>query len=249
MQLFSLIKNDLKSRFAGSRLGILWALSSPVVTIGIYWFVYAVALKGGNVAGVPYHYFLVAGILPWFFFAEGLTGATASFWDYRFLVCKLRFRTQYLPLIRVCSAFFVHLILMLLSYPVLSLWGVPVVLGQLWVLFWMVGGFCLTLSLGRIFALWNACFKDVGYGLHVAIQLGFWLTPVFWSSAALPGWLFRLIAWNPAAVLVEGYRQALLFGAPPKFPDTLVFWGEVLAFYGFSVMLMKKIKPTLADRL
>ena len=248
-QLLFLVQNDLKSRFAGSRLGILWAVASPAVTIGIYWFVYTVALNGGNLEGVPYLHFLIAGIVPWFFFADGLTGGAAAFWDYKFLVCKIRFQTERLPLIRVCSAFGIHLVLLLLSWLVLALRGVPFGLGQFWVLFWMAGGFCLTLSLGRILALWHACLKDVGYALHVVIQLGFWLTPVFWSASALPKALARLCSWNPAAVLVEGYRGALLFGAPPKLPDTLIFWGEVLVFYGVSTVLMRKIKPTLADRL
>ncbi len=230
-------------------MGVLWAVASPAVTIGIYWFVYTVALGGKGAEGVSYLSFLVAGILPWFFFADGLTGAAASFWDYRFLVCKIRFRTERLPLIRVCSALLVHLVLLFLGFLALTLWGVPLGWGQLWVLFWTAGGFCLALALGRILALWQVCLKDVGYALQVAVQLGFWLTPVFWSANALPQPLARLCFWNPAAVLVEGYRQALLFGAMPPFSSILLFWGEVLVLFGISMALMRKLKPTLADRL
>lgn len=249
MPFFSLMFHDIKSRFAGSRLGFLWALLSPAVTVGIYWFVYTVALRGNDVEGVPYLHFLVAGILPWFFFSEGLSGVAAVFRDYRFLVCNIRFRIETLPLIRTASAFSLHGILMLLAYLALTLGGVPVKPGQSYLILWMAGGFCLTLALGRIFALLNACVKDVGYGLGVAIQMGFWLTPVFWSPASLPDWLSRISAWNPVATLVTGYRSALLFGTMPEPSQSLIFWGEVLVIYGVSVLLMRKVKPTLADRL
>ncbi len=249
MQLLFLIQNDLRSRFAGSRVGVLWALASPAVTIGIYWFVYTVALGGGQTEGVPYLQFLVTGILPWFFFAEGLNGAASCFPDYKFLVCKIRFRAEQLPLIRVGSAFCVHLGVLFLGVLALALWGVSPRWGQLWVLFWMAGGFLLVLALGRIFAIWYACVRDVGYALQVAIQLGFWLTPVFWSRQVLPDTLAKICLWNPAAVLVEGYRQALLFGTLPEFPGILIFWIEVLVFLGISALLMKKVRPVLADKL
>ena len=54
MQFLSLIRNDIKSRFAGSKLGFFWAFFSPAVTIGIYWFVYRVALQGQDMGGIPY---------------------------------------------------------------------------------------------------------------------------------------------------------------------------------------------------
>ncbi len=249
MRFFPLIFHDIKSRFAGSRLGFLWALLSPGVTIGIYWFVYAVALRGNDIYGVPYLQFLIAGILPWFFFSEGLSGCTSVFRDYRFLVCNLRFPTRLLPLIRVFATFFLHVLLLALAYPLLLFWGIPANLGQLQILFWMAGGICLTLVLGRIFALWNACAKDVSYGLNVAVQLGFWLTPIFWSPDSLPDWLARISVWNPAATLIEGYRSALLFGAMPELSRIMIFWGEILVLYGVGTLLMNRIQPTLADRL
>ena len=249
MQFLSLIRNDIKSRFAGSKLGFFWAFFSPAVTIGIYWFVYRVALQGQDMGGIPYLHFLVTGILPWLFFAEGLTSCTSVFRDYQFLVCNLKFPVIRLPFIRVFATFLLHIGFLILAYLLLTLWGVPMRVGQLQIIFWMAGGFCLTLALGRIFALWNACSRDVGYGLNVAIQLGFWLTPVFWSPDSLPDWLSRISVWNPVATLVEGYRTGLLFGTLPEFSHVLIFWGEVLVLYGIGTLLMDKLLPTIADRL
>lgn len=247
MQFFPLVLHDIKSRFSGSKLSLLWAVSSPVVTVSIYWFVYTIALRGSQLAGVPYLHFLIAGILPWFFFAEGLSLSASVFRDYGFLVRNIPFPLAKLPLMRTVGALLLHLFLLLISYGVLTLTGVTAKPGQIWVLFWLAGGFFLTLGLGRILSLLAVRCKDVGYGLSVVLQLGFWLTPVFWTPTALPARVAALVEWNPVAILVSGYREALLFGASPNPFDCLIFWGFALVVYAISIMMMRRMLPTLAD--
>ncbi len=247
--LFSLAQSDFKSRFAGSALGVIWAFLSPMLTIGIYWFVYTVALKGADVDGTPYLLWLIAGILPWFFLSEGLTGATSCFWDYRFLVRKTRFQTGYLPFIRILSALWVHLPLLALGYLGFLLSGISPKAGQLWVFFWVLAGFSLSLSLGRILAICCARLRDVGYGLNMAIQLGFWVTPIFWNPVNLSPGLQTMCGWNPASILVSGYRESLLYGQMPEMKNILILAGMTLFFFLLGNLFSKKIMPTLADRL
>ena len=73
--------NDFKTKFAGSYLGIVWAFIQPVITILVYWFVFEKGFKPAaihNAAGdqVPYVLWLIAGMVPWFFFSEALSGGT-----------------------------------------------------------------------------------------------------------------------------------------------------------------------------
>lgn len=247
--ILSLAWNDCKARFAGSALGIFWALAGPLVTVGIYWFVYTVALGGASVDGVPYALWLMAGIAPWFFFAEGLTGAASCFWDYRFLVRKMRFRAECLPLVRVCSAFFVHAGFLALVWLCLWISGFPPAPGQLWIFYWMAGGFLLILGLGKLCALLCVQLRDVAHGVNVAVQLGFWITPVFWSPDTLPEGLRWLCVYNPAAVLVRGCRAALLNGGSLPVWDQCCFWTAVALLNLAGYLLMKRLRPTLADKL
>ena len=70
----SLAKNDFKTKFAGSYLGTIWAFVQPVVTVLIYWFVFDKAIgMRASIRGelpLPYVLWLVAGIVPWFFFSD-----------------------------------------------------------------------------------------------------------------------------------------------------------------------------------
>ena len=60
--------NDFKTKYAGSYLGIVWAFVQPIVTILVYWFVFSVGLRSGNVDNYPFVLYLTTGIIPWFFF-------------------------------------------------------------------------------------------------------------------------------------------------------------------------------------
>ena len=72
----SLAKNDFKTKYAGSYLGIVWAFIQPIVTILVYWFVFSVGLKAGTVSDYPFVLYLVSGIVPWFFFQDALNCGT-----------------------------------------------------------------------------------------------------------------------------------------------------------------------------
>ncbi len=104
----SLAKNDFKTKYAGSYLGIVWAFIQPIVTVFVYWFVFGLALRGGADRGVPFVLWLVAGLVPWFFFQDALIGGTNSLLEYNYLVKKVVFNIRILPIVKVISALFVH---------------------------------------------------------------------------------------------------------------------------------------------
>ena len=85
---FSLAKNDFKTKYAGSYFGTVWAFVQPIVTICVYWFVFGLALRNGSDKGVPFVLWLIAGLVPWFFIQEGLTGGTNALLEYNYLVKK-----------------------------------------------------------------------------------------------------------------------------------------------------------------
>ena len=71
-----LAKNDIKNKFAGSYLGIVWAFIQPIVTVFVYWMIFEVGFKSGDSSNYPFILYLICGIVPWFYFAEALAGGT-----------------------------------------------------------------------------------------------------------------------------------------------------------------------------
>ena len=119
-----LAKNDFKTRYAGSYLGIVWAFIQPVITILVYWFVFSVGFRSGTGdLGVPFVLYLVAGIVPWFFFQDALIGGTNSLLEYNYLVKKVVFNISVLPVVKIISAMFVHAFFVLFTIILYAAYG------------------------------------------------------------------------------------------------------------------------------
>ena len=115
--LWKLSKNDFKTKYAGSYLGIFWAFVQPIITIAIYVFVFQVGFKAAPTDdGYPFVLYLIAGIIPWFFFAEALMNATNCLIEYSYLVKKVVFNISILPIIKIISSLFVHLFFIVIAF-------------------------------------------------------------------------------------------------------------------------------------
>ena len=84
--IWNLSKNDFKTKYAGSYLGIIWAFVQPVVTILVYWFVFQVGFRSQEVVNFPFVLYLTCGMVPWFFFQDALNGGTTALIEYSYLV-------------------------------------------------------------------------------------------------------------------------------------------------------------------
>ena len=105
--------NDFKKRYAGSYMGIVWALAQPVITVIMYYIIFDVVFQSRAQAvsegiEVPYVLMLTAGLVPWFFFSEALTNGTTSLLEYNYLVKKVLFKISILPIIKIIAAMFIH---------------------------------------------------------------------------------------------------------------------------------------------
>lgn len=249
--LFTLAKNDFKAKYAGSALGALWAFICPVITVFIYWFVFQVAFQNGPVGDAPYVLWLVSGIVPWFFISEGWGAATGALVDYSYLVKKVVFPVEKLPLIRVLSAFFVHLFFILLAFIIAVCYGYGFKAFNLQIFYYAFAAFMLTYSLGKASSVLCAFAKDVGNVVGVFVQFGFWLTPIFWDINQIPDNLRFIFRLNPVFYVTEGYRDTFVNGIYffSKPLDTLYFWAVVLLLFALGKFLFKRLRPHLADML
>lgn len=248
--LISLALNDFKAKYAGSALGVVWGFISPVVTILIYWFVFEVAFKNGPKYDMPYVLWLVSGIVPWFFISESWGGATGVLIDYSYLVKKVVFRVELLPAVRILSAFFVHLFFVVLTFIINFACGNAPKLLDLQIIYYMVAAFAISYALGRITSTLTVFARDVSNMVGVFVQLGFWITPLFWDINDLGNPVLEtIIKINPFYYVTEGYRETFVqgigFWEHPAL--TIYFWAVVAVLMVLGNVLFKKLRPHFAD--
>ncbi|MCR5790256.1 MAG: ABC transporter permease [Lachnospiraceae bacterium] len=254
--IWKLAKNDFRTRFAGSYLGIFWAFVQPVITIVLYWFVFAVALpqRAAAVRGgieIPYILWLIAGIVPWFFFSEALGSGAGSLLEYNFLVKKVVFKISILPIIKIVSALFVHIFFVAFVLILYSCYGLFPDVYTLQILYYSFCMFIFVLGISYITCSVMVFFRDLGQIINIVLQVGIWATPILWNIDTLNPkwhWVFKL---NPMFYIVQGYREALIdkrwFFENPL--QTAYFWLLTVIVFIFGALIFKRLKVHFADVL
>ncbi len=249
--LWSLIKNDIKQKYIGNILGILWAFIQPLATILIFWFVFQVGFKSQPVDNFPFILWLIAGILPWFFFADALSNATNAVVANSYLVKKIVFRVSLLPIIPIFSSLAVHLFFILFMYGMFLYYGYSPSLYWLQVFYYLFATTVLLLGLSWITSSVVVFFRDMGQIVAMLIQFGFWLTPIFWSIDMVPQRYHWIIKLNPMVYIIEGYRDSMIYHKWfwQKGDMSFYYWSVTFVIFFLGIKIFKRLRPHFSDVL
>ena len=253
--IYKLAKNDFRKKFAGSYLGIVWAFIQPVVTVLVYWFVFQVGFRADQgVLPVPFVLYLVAGIVPWFFFQDALNGGTNALIEYSYLVKKVVFNISVLPIVKLISALFVHLFFVCFIALLYCFYGHFPDLYYLQLFYYTGGLFLLTLGLCYATGAVVVFFRDLSQIIGIGLQVGIWLTPIMWiadSMLAEHPVILKILKLNPVYYIVAGYRDAFIykhwFWERPLW--TLYFWAFTVGAFLFGTWVFRRLKVHFADVL
>ena len=251
--ILSLSRNDFKTKYAGSYLGIVWAFIQPVVTILVYWFVFSVGLKAGNVSDYPFVLYLVSGIIPWFFFQDALNGGTNALIEYNYLVKKVVFKISILPIVKIISALFVHLFFVAFALVLCACYGYIPGLHTLQIFYYSACTFLLSLGLVYATSAIVIFFRDLTQIISIFLQVGVWLTPIMWDLNMLADypWAMKLFKLNPMYYIVSGYRESMLGNVWfwEHWGWTLYVWVVTVVLFAVGTVIFKRLKPHFADVL
>lgn len=251
--ILSLSKNDFKTKYAGSYLGIVWAFIQPVVTTMVYWFVFTVGLKAGDMAEYPFVLYLISGIVPWFFFQDALNGGTNALMEYNYLVKKVVFKISILPIVKVFSALFVHVFFVAFALVICSLNGYTPTLYTLQIVYYTGCTFVFALALVYATSAIVVFFRDLTQIINIILQVGVWMTPIMWDLNMLSGhpMLMKAFKLNPMYYIVSGYRDSILGHTwlTAHWKWGIYFWVLTIIIFVFGSVIFKRLKPHFADVL
>ena len=255
-----LAKNDFKQKFAGSTLGIIWAFVQPIITILVYWIVFDKALNAGTQstkAGItaPFVLWLSAGIVPWFYFSEVMNCGTVVLSEYNYLVKKVVFPIDVLPVVKAVSSLFVHAFFVCFTLLLYICYGYGLSPYILQVIYYSLAMMALTIGLIYLTSALCVFFKDMAQLVNIVLQVGIWATPIMWNFDAMvdriPRWLCILLQLNPMYYIVSGYRDSFISAAGfwERPGLTIYFWCFTIVFYFIGTRVFKKLQPQFADVL
>lgn len=249
-QIWSLAYSDFKSRFSGSYLGIFWGILQPMATILLFWFVFQVGFRSNPIDDVPFILWLSAGMIPWNYFYDSWAGGTSTFIAYNYIVKKVVFNVELLPIVKSLSSAILNGIFNLILLVIYILYGEFPGYHIIDMVYFSVCTMALSLGLSYITATLNVFIKDVGQFLGIALQFLMWLTPMMWDYHMMENysWFYKL---NPLHYIINGYREALINGNWffHHWVQMIWFWAVTIFFIVCGRKLMRKLKLHFADVL
>ena len=223
------IKKEIRGKYKGSFLGILWSFINPLLTVLVYAIVFPYILR---VKQENYLIFLIVGVIPWNFFVTTINQGVTTVLTNGDIIKKVYFPREILPISVALSTlinFFISCIIIFLF-----IIGSGIGLHKFLILLPVIAIIQFMLTLGIIFILSaiNVYVRDVEYITNFIISMLFYGTPIIYSISMFPEKFRWLLNLNPMAHIVEAYRSILYYLQWPDFKSL-----GLVALFSFGVML------------
>lgn len=244
--LYVLVGRDLKLRYRRSILGLLWTLLNPLAQLLVLNLVFRLVLP----LNIPnYSLFLFTGLLAWNWFQASLFAGTGTIVKSRELIRRPGFPIAVLPVVTVISSF-IHF---LLALPILLLFMVSsgIQISAAFLILPVIFAFQFILSLGLIYLLaaLQVTFRDTQYLLGVLLFLGFYLTPVFYDSNAIPSQAQMLYHLNPLVTIIDAYRSVFIHAEFPESQPLMLVGLASVALLWISYQVFRKASYRFVEEL
>ena len=254
--IWELSKADFRKRFVGSYFGVVWMFIQPIVTVLIYWLIFGpIGFKSAPpVPNASYVQWLIPGIAPWFFFSEALNCGTGCLQEYNYLVKKVVFKVEILPVIKLISCLFVHVFFVLIMFFVFLISGRKPEFSWIQIIYYSFATSMYALALTYLTSAIQVFFKDMAQIVSICLQFGMWLTPIMYQETMFADkapWFVTILKLNPFYYVVAGYRDSMLTGnwfwERPKLG--IYFWVVTLVIGLLGLRVFKRLRPHFSDVL
>ena len=245
-------KNDFKNRFASTSLGSMWGFLQPFVFMMMYVVVFQFIFKTTGEGNSPYVVWFLPGMAMWMCLNDNIMGASGSIRSYAYLVKKVVFPVDVIPMITITGNSIVSIFLFVISAVVCIIFGyIPNVLEFVYVI---VAAYAFILALTRFTSAITTLVPDFSNLLAIAMQLFFWVTPVVWGLTMIAEHqtLLRIMKCLPFTYLVTAFREVFMGGtiiSDGHFVYTLIFWTITIIMFLWGNHVFKKNKKDFADVL
>jgi lipopolysaccharide transport system permease protein len=241
-----LVWRDLKTRYKQTVLGASWAIIQPIVTMVVF-SVFFGRLARVPSAGLPYPLFAFAALVPWTFFAQGVSLSANSLVGSQNLLKKVYFPRLIIPVGAVLNGVVDFLLASIVLLALMLAFGVTPTPRAIWIVPLFALAFLAALGVGLWLAALNVRYRDVRYTVPFLIQVWLFATPIAYPSSLVPAGWRALYALNPMVGVVEGFRWALLDSAVGPGPLILVSAAATVGVLVSGALFFRRMEATFAD--
>jgi lipopolysaccharide transport system permease protein len=209
--LYFLTWRDIKVRYKQTLLGVAWVIIQPIATMLIFTLLFGrLAGMDQRTGGIPYPIFAFTGLLPWTFFSTALATSSNSLVGNAHLISKVYFPRVIIPAATVGASLVDFGLSFLVFIGLMAYYGVGLTSRIVLLIPLIILVVIFALGVGLLLSSINVKYRDIRHAVPFIIQVWMFASPVLYPLGLVPGRWRSLLALNPMAGIIEGFRAVLL---------------------------------------
>jgi homopolymeric O-antigen transport system permease protein len=245
--IYFLTKREWQIRYKQSFFGVGWAVLQPLA-IGLVFAAFLGQVIKAPSGDFPYPVFVIAGLVPWIFLSGTVTNSAVGLVNDANLISKVYFPRLAIPLAKSLGLIIDLAIAMVVVVAIAIPWGVDVQATFYLTPLFLLLGVVTAFSLGALFAAINVKYRDVALIVPMLLQIGMFLTPIFYEESAVVsgGWKY-VYALNPMVSVIEGVRWSLLGAAAPEGSTVAISVASAIVLLIVTLAYFRRTEDYFAD--
>jgi lipopolysaccharide transport system permease protein len=244
--IFTLAQKDFKVRYKNSILGFLWSLLNPLAYMVIISLVFSLMLH----LTVPnYASWLLLGILIWRFFSVGTNQGLNSLISEPSLVTKVRLPRFIIVLSNNLANLFGSALEFVVLLPLLLYLGVSLTVYALLLPIVLIVELILVFGLSLSLSALTVRYRDFYQLWDIALQLGFFLSPIVYDASLIPQryqWIYSL---NPVTGLIILARGVFLLRPLPTLSDFAIMCATICVLFLVGAIVFSRLEKRFPEMI
>ena len=240
------VRKEIRGKYKGSFLGVLWSFVNPLLMTLVYAIVFPFLLKSSQ---PHYTTFIVIAVLPWTWFTTTISQGTSTILANGGIIKKVYFPREILPISVVTSGLVNFLISCLIIAIFLICSGIGFSPYLVFLPIIIILQYMFQLGLILITSAINVYVRDAEYIINFFVSMLFYATPVLYSMSMFPGWVQKILRLNPMTTIIESYRNIFYYQTAPDFMMLgFVFIVSIVVLW-LGFVIFKKLEKGFAEEL
>lgn len=240
------IKKEVRGKYKNSFLGVLWSFLNPLLQIVVYAVVFQLILKNPQ---ENYAIFICCGLIPWTFFSSAVSRAAFTMVENGNILKKVYFPREILPISVVTSETVNFLIstIIILGFVIFGGLGI-----SKYIIFYplvLLAQYLILIAISFIVSSISVYVRDLQHLIGVALQLLFYAAPIVYSPSTIPQEFQWILAWNPMAYVINGYRDIFYYQTMPDIGALVALIGISIVLCIIGYMIFNKLQKGFAEEL
>lgn len=240
------VKKDIRGKYKGSFLGVLWSFINPLLMALVYAIVFPFILKSSQDNYVTY---IVIAILPWNWFTTVISQGTFCIIGNSDIIKKVYFPREILPLSTATSGLVNYFISVPIILIFLSFSGIGFSFNILWLPLIAITQYILTIGIVLITSAIDVYIRDAEYIINFIVTMLFYATPVLYSTSLFPEKYRWILYLNPMTTIINCYRDIFYY---KQCPHLLALFGVLILSFILLIigaLVFKKLKKGFAEEV